>query len=449
MGQPQVIVVGGGLAGCEAAWQAARYGVAVTLYEMRPTVPTPAHRTANLAELVCSNSLGSDLLDRAAGLLKHELRLQGSLLIQAADATAVPAGTALAVDREAFSEWVTAALEREPLIRVVREEVRSLPEGVTIIASGPLTSDALAEALSRLTGEEHLFFYDAMAPIVAAESIDLTIAFRQSRYRAREEPEGGDYLNCPLDAEAFQRFVTALVDAEQVPLPDFERQGPRYFEGCLPIEVLARRGARALLFGPMRPVGLRDPRTGRRPYAVVQLRQDNAAASLYNMVGFQTNLRWSEQARVFRLIPGLEHAEFVRYGQMHRNTYVNSPAILSRTLALRDRPTVFLAGQLAGVEGYAGNIATGLVAGVNAARVARGEPPLVWPETTMTGALCRYLCEADVTSFQPMKANFGLLPPLTPVPRRPAEHHLQLARRALSDLETFLSQAGHPGPSGR
>ncbi len=436
--RPRVTVAGGGLAGCEAAWQAAQRGVEVTLFEMRPHLRTPAHRSSKLAELVCSNSLGSDRLDRAAGLLKRELRRQGSLVIQAADRTAVPAGDALAVDREAFASCVTQAIESHPLIQLVREEVTEIPEGIAVIASGPLTSDRLASALVRLTGQDHLYFFDAMSPLVAADSIDLAIAFRQSRYRGREEPDGGDYLNCPMDRPTFEQFAAALAAAARIELPEFERKAAVYFEGCLPIEVLARRSVRALRFGPLRPVGLREPRTGRAPYAVVQLRQDNAAATLYNMVGFQTNLKWSEQARVFRTIPGLERAEFVRFGQMHRNTYVNAPSLLAPTLQTIGRSGLFLAGQLCGTEGYAGNVASGLVAGVNAARLAHGHQPRSWPVTTMTGALCHYICRADHRSFQPMKANFGLLPPL-PVPLRSrCGRHQALVERALGDLEAFL-----------
>ncbi|MGC8838438.1 MAG: methylenetetrahydrofolate--tRNA-(uracil(54)-C(5))-methyltransferase (FADH(2)-oxidizing) TrmFO, partial [Anaerolineae bacterium] len=325
----QVIVVGGGLAGSEAAWQAAEQGARVVLYEMRPQKMTPAHRTGFLAELVCSNSLGSDLPDRALGLLKAELRLLRSVVLACADRTAVPAGSALAVDREAFAREVTERVSQHPNITVVREEVTSIPEeGPVVLATGPLTSEPLAEAIARLVGQEYLYFYDAMAPIVLGESVDMTVAFRGARYGRG----GEDYINCPMTKEEYERFVDALLAAEQAPLHPFEREDPRFFEACLPVEEIARRGREALAFGPLRPVGLVDPRTGKRPYAVVQLRQDNLAGTLYNMVGFQTNLRWSEQDRVFRLIPGLERAEFVRYGQMHRNLFLNGPTVLRWTL---------------------------------------------------------------------------------------------------------------------
>ncbi|MFN2114191.1 MAG: methylenetetrahydrofolate--tRNA-(uracil(54)-C(5))-methyltransferase (FADH(2)-oxidizing) TrmFO [Anaerolineae bacterium] len=439
--RPRLTVVGGGLAGAEAAWQAAQRGVHVTLFEMRPGRQTPAHRTDRLAELVCSNSLGSNLIDRAGGLLKAEMRRMGSLVAAAADAAAVPAGGALAVDRDAFAEHVTSAIERCEQIELVREEVTAVPSGPAVIATGPLTSDALADDIGRLTGEDNLYFYDALAPIVAADSIDMSVAFRQSRYD-RGATDGGDYINCPFDEAQFQAFVDALLSAERIELRSFEAEDARFFESCLPIEVLAERGPRALSFGPMRPVGLTDPRTGRRPHAVVQLRQDDAAGTLYNLVGFQTNLRWPEQRRVLSLIPGLEGAEFVRLGQMHRNTYVNAPRLLESTLALRQRRDLFLAGQLTGIEGYAGNAASGLLSGANAARSLLGEGPVTPPATTMLGALCHYVTTADPRYFQPMKANFGLLPALVPPVRRKRDRQTAHSARALHNLEVFISETG-------
>lgn len=434
-------VVGGGLAGSEAAWQAAGRGLRVILYEMRPGSNTPAHVTDRLAELVCSNSLGSNLPDRAPGLLKDELRRLGSLVVACADATAVPAGGALAVDREAFAALVTERVVAHPRIELRRQEVTSIPgEGLVIIATGPLTAPTLADQIATLTGSQHLYFYDAMAPIVSAESVDMSIAFRASRYGEAEEE--GDYLNCPMNQVEYEHFVEALLAAETIPLREFEREDPRFFEACLPVEELARRGPRALAFGPLKPVGLTDPRTGRRPYAVVQLRQDNQAATLYNMVGFQTNLKWGEQERVFRLIPGLAGAEFVRYGQMHRNTYVSAPALLKPTLQLRERPDLFFAGQIAGTEGYIGSVASGLVAGVNAARLAARQEPVAPPPETMIGALCHYVSGANPEGFQPMKANFGLLPPLDPPVRNKRARYAAYARRALETLERFVAESG-------
>jgi methylenetetrahydrofolate--tRNA-(uracil-5-)-methyltransferase len=443
-----VWVVGGGLAGSEAAWQAAGAGCPVTLYEMRPHVATGAHRTDDLAELICSNSLGSMLPDRASGVLLAELRRLKSLLVEVAEGVAVPAGGALAVDRDLFSRGVTERIERHPGIRIVRQEVSSIPDGVGVIASGPLTSPALSGALEALAGSRHLYFYDALSPIVDAESINGDVAFRASRYE-RGQSDGGDYLNCPMSRQEYTAFVEALVEAERIPLREFETPiesgvqagaGP-FFEGCLPIEVIARRGEKSLAFGPLRPVGLVDPRTGRRPHAVVQLRQDNAAGSLYNLVGFQTNLAYAEQKRVFRMIPGLEKARFVRYGQMHRNTFINAPEILEPSLEVRRRKGLFLAGQITGVEGYLGNIGTGLLAGRNAARVALGREPWLLPIETMLGALCGYVSRADPASFQPMKANFGILPSV------PAEMRLGRrdrnrwhAERAAAALETFLEE---------
>jgi methylenetetrahydrofolate--tRNA-(uracil-5-)-methyltransferase len=432
-----ITVVGGGLAGSEAAWQAAERGAHVTLYEMRPHKMTPAHVSDRLAELVCSNSLGSDLPDRAAGLLKAELRHLHSLVLACADETRVPAGGALAVDRELFAAEITRRVESHPSIRLVREEVTQIPEDPAVIATGPLTSDVLAAGLAALTGQEHLYFYDALAPIVAADSIDMSVAFRASRYGRGD----ADYINCPMTEDDYTRFVEALVAAERIPLHDFEREGTacvepdRFFEGCLPVEVLAARGRDALAYGPLRPVGLTDPRTGRRPHAVVQLRQDNLAATLYNIVGFQTNLRYGEQERVFRLIPGLAQAEFVRHGHMHRNTFINAPLLLDPTMGFRDRPGLFFAGQITGVEGYVGSVGSGWMAGVNAARFALGQAPLTLPPTTMLGALCHYVSHAEPESFQPMKANFGILPSLSPPVRNKRQRYHAYATRAMQDLK--------------
>ncbi|MDW8053698.1 MAG: FADH(2)-oxidizing methylenetetrahydrofolate--tRNA-(uracil(54)-C(5))-methyltransferase TrmFO [Anaerolineae bacterium] len=440
--EPTILVIGGGLAGCEAAWQIAERGGKVRLYEMRPRKMTPAHTSGYLAELVCSNSLGADQEDKAPGLLKREMRALGSLILACAERAAVPAGGALAVDREIFARLVTERIESHPNIEVAREEVTRLPEdAIAVVATGPLTSDALAEDIARLSGSEHLYFWDAIAPIVTVDSIDFSIAFRGGRY-GRNQSEEGDYINCPMTREEYERFVDALLSAETVTLRDFELQDERFFEGCLPIEVMARRGREALAFGPLRPVGIRDPRTGKRPYAVVQLRQDNVAGTLYNIVGFQTNLKFPEQERVFRLIPGLQNAEFVRYGQMHRNTFINAPVLLEPTLRFKPRPTLFFAGQITGVEGYAGNAATGLLAGINALRLARGEALITLPQTTMLGALCHYITHADPKHFQPMKANFGILPPLAQPPRDKHARGLAYAERALRDLRPVLVELG-------
>ena len=443
-------ILGGGLAGSEAAWQAAERGCTVTLYEMRPTLGTGAHATADLAELVCSNSLGSDLPDRPSGLLKQELRRMGSLLIRLADETAVPAGRALAVDREQFSRRVTEAISTHPRITLVREEIVSIPQGPCILASGPLTSPALADSIAQLSGEEHLYFFDAISPIVERDSIDFSIAFTASRYDTDKpgSDDAGDYINCPMNRSEYTAFVEALVAAERIPHHSFETQIDQgvkagihtHFEGCLPVEIIARRGPEAMAFGPLRPVGLTDPRTGRRPAAVVQLRQDNIAGTLYNLVGFQTNLKFPEQQRVFRMIPGLEQAEFVRYGQMHRNTFIASPKLLLPTLQLRSRENLFVAGQLTGIEGYAGNIATGLLAGWNASRQLEGQSLVELPPSTMLGALCHYVTHADMKDFQPMKSNFGLFPPVARKgktgKRDRARQHSEAARQA---LETYLA----------
>ncbi|GAB4425298.1 MAG: FADH(2)-oxidizing methylenetetrahydrofolate--tRNA-(uracil(54)-C(5))-methyltra nsferase TrmFO [Anaerolineales bacterium] len=445
-----ITIIGGGLAGSEAAWQAAEYGLRVQLYEMRPKLSTGAHQTSDLAELVCSNSFGSNLPDRAAGVLKNELRRLGSMLLEIAEETAVPAGGALAVDRDLFARTVTQRIESHPLIEIIRAEMTEIPETPVIVASGPLTSPTLSDALAKLSGEEHLYFFDAIAPIVYRDSINMEIAFRASRYDKGEQDDG-DYINCPFTKEEYQTFVAALLQAERIELRSFEnaiREGVKagahhFFEGCLPVEIIAERGHDSLAFGPMRPVGLTDPRTGARPYAVVQLRQDNLAGDLYNLVGFQTNLKFPEQRRVLRLIPGLEKAEFARYGQMHRNTFLASPKLLRPTLQHKTRDDLFFAGQITGVEGYMGNIATGLLAGQNIARLLKNQPLLNLPQTTMLGALCHYITHADMKDFQPMKANFGILPAIQIEGRRKhkkRERYQAYAERALSDLEQYLSQ---------
>ncbi len=448
MSTPDLIVIGGGLAGSESAWQAAQRGLRVHLYEMRPTVSTGAHRSSNLAELVCSNSLGSNLPDRAPGILKNELRRLGSLLMECAESSAIPAGAALAVDREIFARLVTQRLSAHPCIEIVRAEVSEIPTGLTIIASGPLTSKLLSQSIAELTGEEHLHFYDAIAPIVSANSINMDIAYRASRYGPREHGVG-DYINCPLTKDEYDIFVEALLSAERIKMLPFEAEiepggKPRsqnFFEGCLPVEIIAQRGWQALTFGPMRPAGLTNPRTGRWPYALVQLRQDNLAGSLYNLVGFQTNLTFSKQNQVFRLIPGLEKAEFIQYGQMHRNTFIAAPKALLPSLQFRTRTDLFFAGQITGVEGYMGNIGTGLLAGLNAARLFHGKQPLILPEKTMLGALCHYITHADLKDFQPMKANFGILPALeTNLPMDKSERSRLYAERAFTILDRFLAK---------
>jgi len=436
MARTHITVIGGGLAGSEAAWQIAQREIPVLLYEMRPVQNTPAHQTDLLAELVCSNSLGSNLPDRAMGMIKNELRRLGSLIMEVADETAVPAGGALAVGREVFAQRVTERIATHPLIDLRRQEVEAIPDkGIVIVATGPLTSDVLSESIAALTGRDQLYFYDAMAPIVSLESIDMSRVYRASRYGKGE----ADYLNCPMAEAEYDAFVDALLYAERISLRSFEREDKRFFEACLPVEVIAERGHDALAYGPLRPVGLIDPHTGKRPHAVVQLRQDNLAATLYNMVGFQTNLRWSEQARVFRMIPGLEHAEFVRFGQMHRNTYIHSPTLLAPTMAYRCREGLFFAGQITGTEGYVGSTASGWVAGVNAARLVQGCELVVLPETTMIGALCRYV-STEQQGFQPMKANFGLLPPLAERIRSKRLRHQQMAERSIRELDEFVRE---------
>jgi methylenetetrahydrofolate--tRNA-(uracil-5-)-methyltransferase len=426
-----VTVIGAGLAGSEAAWQIARQGVPVTLYEMRNVRKTPAHITDQFAELVCSNSLRSNGLTNAVGVLKEEMRRMDSLILSCADEHAVPAGGALAVDRDGFSQAVTSTLRNHPLIEVRNEEVQTLPEGITVVASGPLTSPALSAGLKELMGEEYLYFYDAAAPIVEKDSIDMNKVYLASRYDKGEAA----YLNCPMTEEEFNVFYEALITAEVAELKEFEKE--IYFEGCMPLEVMAKRGRQTVLFGPMKPVGLINPHTGKMPHAVVQLRQDNAAGTLYNLVGFQTHLKWGEQKRVLSLIPGLEQAEFVRYGVMHRNTFINSPKLLDPTYQFKRRENLFFAGQMTGVEGYVESAASGLIAGINAGRLAKGQPCLVVPEETTLGSMAHYITTADFKHFQPMNANFGLLPQLPERIRNKKEKYEKLANRALESIQNF------------
>ncbi len=443
---PDLIIVGGGLAGSEAAWQVAQRDFIVHLYEMRPDKTTGAHTSGNLAELVCSNSLGSTLPDRASGILKAELSRLNSMLLECAVQASIPAGSALAVDREKFSELVTERISSHPNIKVIRKEIKEIPETLSIIASGPLTSPELSHAIASLSGEDHLYFYDAIAPIVTRDSINMDVAFLASRYGDGVLQEG-DYINCPFTEEQYFAFVDALISAERIELQEFEREvegGVRagishFFEGCLPVEIIAKRGKLSLAFGPMRPMGLTDPITGRRPFAVVQLRQDNLAGNLYNLVGFQTNLKFIEQKRVLQMIPGLENAEFMRFGQMHRNTFIASPNLLLPTLQFRSQPNLFFAGQITGVEGYLGNVATGLLAGLNASRILNKEVPLSLPTTTMLGALCHYISNADLKDFQPMKANLGILPHLDGKFKSKSERAKAYAERSAHDLDIFLS----------
>jgi methylenetetrahydrofolate--tRNA-(uracil-5-)-methyltransferase len=485
-----VRIIGGGLAGCEAAWQAASRGIPVTLHEMRPVRPTAVHKTDRLAELVCSNSFRGDKLDNAVGLLKEEMRCLGSLVMRAAEASRVPAGAALAVDRDAFAEAVTRAMAGHPLITVVRDEVTSIPESSerdpVIVATGPLTSEALSAHIASLVGEGHLYFYDAISPIVLAESIDRARVFRASRWgrslrgssidapagsssswtastadvagprdavAGGESPEPrtpacgiddgeGDYLNCPLTRDEYGRFYDALVTAESATVHDFDKE--RFFEGCLPIEVMAHRGRDTLRFGPMKPVGLIDPRTGREPFAAVQLRQDDLAGDHFSLVGFQTQIKWGDQARVLRLIPGLEQAEFVRFGMVHRNTYVNGPTVLAETWQVRARPTVFFAGQMSGVEGYVESAASGLLAGLNAAAMAGGGTVSAPPRTSAIGALAYYVSHANPAHYEPSNITFGIMPPLVPAPRGKQERKLALSARALADLELWARDRGLP-----
>jgi methylenetetrahydrofolate--tRNA-(uracil-5-)-methyltransferase len=427
----QITVIGAGLAGSEAAWQIANQGVRVKLYEMRPVRKTPAHISDQFAELVCSNSLRANGLTNAVGVIKEEMRLMNSLILRCADEHAVPAGGALAVDREGFSGAVTRMLHEHPNIEVVREELTELPDGITVVATGPLTSPELSDKLKALTGQEYLYFYDAAAPIVEKDSIDMDKVYLASRYDKGEAA----YLNCPMTEEEFNIFYEALITAEAAPIKEFEKE--IYFEGCMPIEVMAKRGKQTCLFGPMKPVGLIDPRTGKLPHAVVQLRQDNAAGTLYNLVGFQTHLKWGEQKKVLSLIPGLENAEFVRYGVMHRNTFINSPTLLEPTYQFKQRASLFFAGQMTGVEGYVESAASGLIAGLNAGRVARGLEPLVFPQETALGSMSHYITTADPKHFQPMNVNFGLFPPLPERIRNKKEKYERLANRALETIQNF------------
>jgi len=435
----RVTVIGAGLAGAEAAWQAAEAGCQVLLYEMRPSKTTPAHRSSYFGELVCSNSFGSQLPDRATGMLKAEMKAMGSVVVQAAEAHAVPAGGALAVDREGYGLALTRLVSEHPNVQVIHEEVERLPEeGVVVVASGPLTTESLAQDIQKLTGEESLYFFDALSPIVEAETIDTEICFRASRHGDNDGT--GDYLNCPLNKDEYHAFVAALRQAERIELKDFETSGDHFFEGCLPIEVMAERGEDALAYGPMRPVGLDDPRTGRWPHAIVQLRQDNAAGSLYNLVGFQTNIKWGDQERILRMIPGLQDADFVRFGQMHRNTFINSPSLLKPTMEMKMRPGLFFAGQIVGVEGYMGNAGSGMLAGRNAAAVVQGEAALELPRETMLGALAWYVTHAEAGNFQPMKANFGIMPPLEPHVRNKRARYQAYVTRGAERLKPFLSE---------
>ena len=452
-------IIGGGLAGSEAAWQAASRGVDVTLHEMRPVRPTAVHKTDRLAELVCSNSFRGDKLDNAVGLLKEEMRRLGSLVMRAADAARVPAGAALAVDRDRFSSEITRAISTHPRITLVREEIPRVPapaDGPVIIATGPLTSDSLSADIAALVGSDHLYFYDAISPIVLAGTIDMSKVFRASRWGRSLRSAGssilaktcgvddgeGDYLNCPLSADEYARFYEALMSAERAPLHDFDEA--KFFEGCLPIEVMASRGIDTLRFGPMKPVGLVDPRTGREPYAAVQLRQDNLAGDHFSLVGFQTQMKWGEQARVLKLIPGLEQAEFVRFGMIHRNTYINGPTVLRETWQTRSRDDLFFAGQISGVEGYVESAASGLIAGRNAAAIARREPVRVPPRTTAIGALAYYVSHAEPRNYQPTNITFGIMLPLTAeggrrVPRKKVDRKVAVSERALADLATWMA----------
>jgi len=430
----KINVIGAGLAGSEAAWQAAEAGVAVNLYEMRPKKTTEAHHSNNFAELVCTNSLRGNNLTNAVGVLKEEMRRLNSVIITSADETAVPAGGALAVDRDDFSALVTKRVKEHPLVTVFEEEITEIPEGITVIATGPLTSEPLSQAIQAFNGSEGFYFYDAAAPIVDKSTINMDKVYLKSRYDKGEAA----YLNCPMTKEEFYAFREALLEAEVAPLKAFEKE--KFFEGCMPIEVMAGRGPKTMLFGPMKPVGLEDPKTGKRPYAVIQLRQDNAAASLYNIVGFQTHLKWGEQKRVFRMIPGLEEAEFVRFGVMHRNSFMNSPELLQQTYQSKKRADLFFAGQMTGVEGYVESAASGLIAGINAAKLAKEEDPIIFPQETAIGSMAYYITHAEGKHFQPMNANFGLLPELPERIRDKKSRYEALANRALTALETAKTE---------
>ena len=429
-----VNVIGAGLAGSEAAWQIANRDVKVRLYEMRPVKQTPAHHTENFAELVCTNSLRANQLTNGVGLLKEEMRHLNSVVMQAADKHNVPAGGALAVDRDSFSKAITAAVKNHPNVEVITEEVTSIPSGLTVVATGPLTSDLLAKEIVKFTGDDGLYFYDAAAPIVAKDSLDMDKVYLKSRYDKGEAA----YLNCPMTEEEFTAFHKELVNAEMAELHDFEDE--KFFEGCMPIEEMASRGAKTLLFGPLKPVGLEDPKTGKEPFAVVQLRQDNAVGDLYNIVGFQTHLKWGEQKRVFSMIPGLENARFVRYGVMHRNTYLRSPEMMTATYQTKARSDLFFAGQMTGVEGYVESAASGLYAGINAAKLALGQEPVIFPPETMMGAMAHYITHASKKNFQPINANFGIVPRLKQKIRDKRERNLQLSQRALTILDAFKAE---------
>jgi methylenetetrahydrofolate--tRNA-(uracil-5-)-methyltransferase len=448
-------IIGGGLAGCEAAWQAVSLGVPVTLYEMRPVRATAVHKTDRLAELVCSNSFRGDKLDNAVGLLKEEMRRLGSLVMRAAEASRVPAGAALAVDRDRFAASITAALSDHPLVTIVREESTEVPESSAgapvIVATGPLTSDALSDAIARIVGGKHLYFYDAISPTdspgqpVGAASADGGLLLQPELGCGLDDGQG-DYLNCPLSRDEYAAFYDALVHAESATVHDFDHE--RFFEGCLPIEVMAHRGVDTLRFGPMKPVGLIDPRTGREPYAAVQLRQDNLAGDHFSLVGFQTQIKWGDQARVLRLIPGLEHAEFVRFGMVHRNTYVNGPTVLAETWQVRARPTLLFAGQMSGVEGYVESAASGLLAGLNAAALVKGQPTSAPPRTTAIGALAYYVSHADPAHYEPSNITFGIMEPLARAPKSKQARKLALSERALADLDDWMRRRASGGERG-
>ncbi|MBW7573569.1 methylenetetrahydrofolate--tRNA-(uracil(54)-C(5))-methyltransferase (FADH(2)-oxidizing) TrmFO [Caproiciproducens faecalis] len=430
-------VIGAGLAGCEAAWQIARAGIPVELYEMKPARYSPAHHSPNFAELICSNSLKAERVESAAGLLKEEMRQLHSLLMQCADDCRVPAGGALAVDRERFSQTVTQKISVHPLIHIHREEITEIPQdGITVIATGPLTADTLAAKIAASCGGS-LSFFDAAAPIVSAESLNMDRIFAASRY-----DKGGDdaYLNCPMNKEEYEHFYASLVSAERAPVHDFDVADPKVYEGCMPVEVMAQRGADTLRFGPLKPVGLRDPRTGHRPWAVVQLRREDSLGTLYNLVGFQTNLKFGEQKRVFGMIPGLENAEYFRYGVMHRNTFLNSPKVLCADYSLRERPNLFFAGQITGVEGYMESASSGILAGINAVRRRNGQDTLVLPNTTMIGALSNYAANGSEADFQPMGANFGVIPPIEPHIRDKRERYAAFSARSLQDLQKIITE---------
>lgn len=433
----RVTVIGGGLAGSEATWQLAKRGIEVDLYEMRPVKMTPAHETGNLSELVCTNSMRSNQLSNAVGLLKEEMRQLDSLIMRVADETAVPAGGALAVDRDSFSKKITQIINELPNVHVHNEEIKDIPkEGINIIATGPLTSDSLAAKIKEFCGSESLHFFDAAAPIITAESIDYNIVYKKSRYDKGEAA----YLNCPMDKEQFVNFYNNLITAETAELHEFEKNN--VFEGCMPIEVMAKRGEKTMLFGPLKPVGLEDPKTGKLPYAVVQLRQDNASASMYNIVGFQTHLKFGEQKRVFSLIPGLANAVFVRYGKMHRNTYISSPEVLNSTYETKLCENLFFAGQMTGVEGYVESAGSGLVAGINASLRAIGESPIVFPKNTAIGSMANYITSTSAKNFQPMNASYSLMPQLEKKIRNKQERHLMQSKIALDELNEFKNKVG-------